>query len=654
MKYFKSIFTFIFLWSFFHTYAEMVYPIQTMSKINCRFENYQSLWDECKMSLPILKTSDYIKYKNDYSLYRRVYTILWWSSYDYWWDVWNWWHEWVDIATAKWTPVYSITDWKVILASNIIWWWNTVKIEHTINGRKVYSNYSHLSKIDVSIWDTVKTKTKLWEVWSTWNSTGNHLHFQIDLSISWKWPRYRSNCSEKNYNKIVNSNICFEQLNINTIDPLLFLETAGAIVKKNEIDKPKQANISQKWLLSREEILKREIQDFLKTYEVKVNIINLWGNIELSKNGTFRISVIDKRTKKPFTGSFPWDMNFKYDGKKISIFPTGILQIDNGNRDFQVIPKTDGKMNIDIYLWETFFKKLDFWVIDTKKTIIPHSWVFISEKESVIWNNSQWLFYFKNNYWLNILWFPFDGNYTLSSENKTVKFCLKKANSFKEFNYMYHSKCDERLFVDEITFSYKDTLAWILVFDYKALNIWINTLLIKKPEKIFGQKKILSITPKWWDINNAYYDDIIKLSQLWITSGMKKWYFLPERELSSFDGVNFIYWSLQYKLSKCLDENCKNKYIQKINTLSKLKTDKYEYLTRWEFIKLIGDNYPLNEYTWNDFMVFRDIKEDLKIYVKSILKNKTWNDYFGKTKYFQPDKKITRWEWAFLIHNILK
>jgi hypothetical protein len=58
-----------------------------MSKPECRFQDFQSLSAECKQQLPILKTADYQKYKNDYSVYRRIYTVLWGSSYDYGWDI---------------------------------------------------------------------------------------------------------------------------------------------------------------------------------------------------------------------------------------------------------------------------------------------------------------------------------------------------------------------------------------------------------------------------------------------------------------------------------------------------------------------------------------------------------------------------------------
>jgi len=634
-------------------HAEMVYPIQTMSKLECRFQDYSTLWDECKMPLPILKTSDYTKYKNDYNLYRRVYTVLWGASYDYWWDVGNGWHQWVDIATSKWTPVYAITDWKVVFASNIFWRWNTVKIEHTINWRKVYSNYSHLSKIDVWVWDKVKARTKIWEVWNTWNTTWNHLHFQIDLSVSWRWPRYRSDCSEKNYDIIVNSGICFNQLKINTIDPLLFLETSWAIIKENIINKPKQEVISKEWLLSRQEILKREIEEFLKIYDVKVNIINLWWNIEFWKSWTFRIKIVDKKTKKPFTWSFPGNMNFKFDQKKFDIFPTWILQIDNWIRDFKVTPKMPGKMVLEIYIWEIFLKKITFWVIDTKKRIIPKTWVLYTNKTNVISDNSKAILYFKDNFWLNLLWLKFDWKFKLKSPNKSVKFCIKKWNSLSEINYLYNSNCDHKYFKDEVEFSYDDTISWILVFNYKVTNIWLNTLTHDYNSKPFLSRNLLWIEPYWLDVNHPYYIDIINVSKNWLASWIYKWYFMQDKELSTLDWINMLNALLDYKISRCNSNDCKNFYLQKSYELSKYKVDKYTYFTRGEYIKLIWDTIDLKAYTWSDFILFRDLSQELQEYSKNILKNKTWNDYFWKTRYFQPNKKITRWEWAFLINNVL-
>lgn len=656
MKLYKKILItvcFYIFWTSFALSRDIAYPIQEMSKVECRFQNFDALWSNCKMTLPILKTTDYKKYKNDYSLYRRVYTMLWWTTYTYWWDVWNWWHSWVDIASAKWTPVYSIADWKVVWSWFLPGRWNTVKISHYINWKTIYSIYSHLSKIDVKYLDNTKTLTKIWEVWSTWNSTWNHLHFQIDLSVSWHGPRYRWNCPIKNYNSIVNSNTCFPQLNNNTVDPLLFLETNWAIIKQTS--KPKIEKISQNWLLSREEILKREIREFLKKYDVSVKITNIWWNIELWKTWTFRITVIDKRTKKPFNWSFPWDMNFKYNSKDFDIFPSWILQIDNWRRDFTITPKKDWKLTLNIYIGETYFKRVDFWVIDTKQTILPYKTSFLIWNSSVISDSKKWALYFKNKYWLNILWLEFKWKYILKSENNNIKFCIKRVTDLKKIRQTFNTPCLEENFEDEISFSYSDTVLWILLFDYKVKNIWNNKLIISSSSNNeISSKNIVWKYPIWLSKNHTYYNEIINTLKKAIATWLNKWYFLEDRDLSKMDWINFIKNAIKYNLKKCDNSECRVKYNKNLILIRKENNSKFSYFTRWEFLEKIWEYIILDRYDKKDFIAFRDINIEQLAITKNLLKNNTFKDSFWQTRYFQPNKNITRAEASFLINFAFK
>ena len=41
---------------------KIVYPLQEVAKLDCRYENFADLDSACKENLPILKTSDYQKY----------------------------------------------------------------------------------------------------------------------------------------------------------------------------------------------------------------------------------------------------------------------------------------------------------------------------------------------------------------------------------------------------------------------------------------------------------------------------------------------------------------------------------------------------------------------------------------------------------------
>lgn len=212
---------------------ELIFPLKEISKLDCRFEEFDDLSSSCKRTLPVLTPDNYSKYSTangGYNEYTRIYTVLWGSSYKYGWDVWNGGHQGTDIATAKWTPVYSIADGIVIEAASDISWGNYISIEHTISGKKVISNYAHLSKLNVSSWDKIDVGDKIWEVWSTGNSTGNHLHFQIDLPNTFHPYYYDWNECPYSYYEITENGVCFDVLDANTFDPLEFLSSNWGIL----------------------------------------------------------------------------------------------------------------------------------------------------------------------------------------------------------------------------------------------------------------------------------------------------------------------------------------------------------------------------------------------------------------------------------------
>ena len=230
---------------------EIVYPLQKISELDCRYQDFDSLSSSCIRDLPILNTDNYTKYakQNDgYNDYTRIYTVLWWASYEYGWDVGYGWHTWVDIATSKWTPVYSIAEWTVIqVLNNDSERWNSISVKHKINWQTIVSNYSHLSKINIEEWDNVKVWEKIWEVGSTWNSTWNHLHFQVDYKSSYYPAYYDYDTCSYSYYKITETWVCFDQLSDFTIDPLLFLETGWAILNNTiTVEKNTTASSSNK------------------------------------------------------------------------------------------------------------------------------------------------------------------------------------------------------------------------------------------------------------------------------------------------------------------------------------------------------------------------------------------------------------------------
>lgn len=324
--------TFWIFWVISVSAADIVYPLPVISKPSCRFDNFSTLDSSCKETLPILEPDDYDDLKEDYDL-RRIYTVLWTWTYTYGWDVWNWSHLWVDIATSEGTPVVSIADWTVIFAWVKTWRGNVVIIKHEINWKTIYSNYAHLSAINTTYWASVKASDKIWEVWSTWNSTWNHLHFQIDTN-SWDSSHpyyYFQNCPWDEWTT-VNAWSCISDVRNNTLDPLLFLSTKWAIIKWWEIDVDETIpeTISQTDLTTRQEIEEREIKDFLRLYKLKFTYDSPTWNVPLNGTMTIHLTITRKSNWRAFTGNLPDFMNFITNREFVKILPDKLRVISEG------------------------------------------------------------------------------------------------------------------------------------------------------------------------------------------------------------------------------------------------------------------------------------------------------------------------------------
>lgn len=86
------------------------------------------------------------------------------------------WHHGVDIATDKGTPIYAADDGTVIVSGWHYSYGNYVMIDH---GNGYVTLYAHASALNTEAGAQVTKGTKIAEVGSTGNSSGNHVHFEI-------------------------------------------------------------------------------------------------------------------------------------------------------------------------------------------------------------------------------------------------------------------------------------------------------------------------------------------------------------------------------------------------------------------------------------------------------------------------------------------
>jgi len=759
---------------------DIIYPLKEISKLECRFTKFWELSSSCKQKLPVLRTKDYKKYATKdwwYNNYTRLYTVLWWASYKYWWDVWNWWHMWVDIATAEWTPIYSIAEWTVIVAKKDWSFWNVVSIKHKINWKTIVSNYAHMSKIIASVWQKVNAWTKIWLVWTTWNSTWNHLHFQIDLQRRSYPGYYNYKTCPYSYYEISEKWVCFDELEKITLDPLLFLETKwkildnvktttvsrenfetnknkwekdldifyrtvyiwystydikrvqdifttlwyykwkitwnykdveNSIIKyqldkkvisnKNEewawrfwpktrkqakkdylialksdnnnsssnnssnndtqkeeiienINNNKTEKISRKNLLTREEIEAREVRDFLKNYKLELKLINIWWNIQVWKTEILKLTIQNKKWK-PFKWNMPSWMTFIVDQSKVSVFPQKLYYFTDWKRDIKLTWLKSWNTNLYIKVWNQTIETIPLKVYSNGTSIKARDWAILWVKNIVLWEEKTWMIVFKDDNWKKLVNVRYDSNYKLKT-SKDVKICLKSWN-INNLKNIYKKKCRDSDYKDFENIVYDKTVWWIVVFDYKVS--WRDAKIELINWKEIKTNKILVQNPKWLKTNYEYKNEVVEMLEEWLVDWINKWYFLEKRELTKYDWLSWIRNTLIH-----MNENpqyfTKKKEIEKnLREVYNLrqKASKFTSINRKELLDLTykylvfdkNNNWFTREYL--------DLKNNENIAANKIFyKNNTWKDKFWE-KYFRPNIKVTRWEWAYLLANIMK
>ena len=205
------------------------YPLKKVSTVDCRTLYWEDMPDSCKINLPIIRGANYTAYQWN-SLYRSIYTTMRAAPYSNTWDQTAWAHAWVDIATARGTPIYSIWNGVVFYAWRNSSYGNVIKVKYVYKWEIVYAVYAHLDTIEVSAWDTVTRWQKIWTTWNSGNTFGAlgwyHLHFEIDKDNWWRPAYSYTNCADvsKWHYTIIQNGLCRQELFKYQYDPIRVLE----------------------------------------------------------------------------------------------------------------------------------------------------------------------------------------------------------------------------------------------------------------------------------------------------------------------------------------------------------------------------------------------------------------------------------------------
>ncbi|SPH20995.1 Murein DD-endopeptidase MepM [Ascidiaceihabitans donghaensis] len=87
-------------------------------------------------------------------------------------------HNGIDFAAVEGTPIYAAANGIVTMAGWKSGYGKLIKIDHE-NGFETW--YAHLSSVDVTVGEMVRTDEQIGAMGSTGRSTGTHLHFEVRL-----------------------------------------------------------------------------------------------------------------------------------------------------------------------------------------------------------------------------------------------------------------------------------------------------------------------------------------------------------------------------------------------------------------------------------------------------------------------------------------
>ncbi|MDD4151947.1 MAG: M23 family metallopeptidase [Candidatus Gracilibacteria bacterium] len=193
-------------------------------------------------------------------------------------------HPGVDIVPpVKNAETYACLDGEVIMAENKGTYGNIVVLKHegvyepTDFSKKttLFSCYLHLSEIDVKVGDQISEGTIIGKTGNTGNSTGEHLHFQIDRNEApyhayWPFTGAEQQAAKLDFMGAVNAGLGLDNAKKYTIDPLVYLDKVDEERVKNN------GKISEIKLEKKEEVKNIETKiETPKTVEIKTEPVKI-------------------------------------------------------------------------------------------------------------------------------------------------------------------------------------------------------------------------------------------------------------------------------------------------------------------------------------------------------------------------------------------
>lgn len=173
---------------------------------------------------------------------------------------------------------------------------------------------------------------------ATGNATGPHVHFQIDTNEG-KHPYFPGGCGGT-IAEVVNEAKCWNQIKLNTLDPILFLETQGTIflAEKGSLNDQRSSSFG-----------------FLDANSLNISV----ENPIVMQGSVVKILLQAKNTSDGFLADeLAFDSNADFE-----FFPSKVSYIGSG-RSVSFIPKQAGFYTIQVKSKKKVIKTLRVFVLD--------------------------------------------------------------------------------------------------------------------------------------------------------------------------------------------------------------------------------------------------------------------------------------------------
>ncbi|MDQ7022400.1 MAG: hypothetical protein Q9M97_02530 [Candidatus Gracilibacteria bacterium] len=226
------------------------------------------------------------------------------------------------------------------------------------------------------------------------------------MKLGWFGPKTRAHTKSAYLVYLNTSNADKRKENGKTV--YISNNKTSQVTVKREIIKIERKNI-----LTREEILSREINEFIKNNEIKFNLNKAGGNIKVGESAKISLDIqkiINRKKRRAFKGMLPDGITFELDEKTISVFPKKITYISNGEREITLKGLKPGNTTLKIKLGNKVIKSINLRVIGEVNKIYPKTVKLVGSSNIKLGETKTVLGLFRDSANKNMIKLPFNGD----------------------------------------------------------------------------------------------------------------------------------------------------------------------------------------------------------------------------------------------------